>query len=198
MSLENLKPNNRNRLVKEASKLFAAQGFHATTLKQISRKARANGALVSYYFGSKEGLRDAVISDKLERLKVIEPLEAHNAQDLAAAVRLIFRHIREDENFHKISQRSLFEDPSLKKELRSRLWEPFFQWLSQLVISAAKGLPEEEAKVRTLVLLGVIQQYGSMRCFFKDRLLGNLETEPSLQRYETYVLESLIPEICRV
>jgi len=44
------------RILLAAKKLFALQGFDGTTVRQICEDAGANVALVSYYFGGKEGL----------------------------------------------------------------------------------------------------------------------------------------------
>jgi AcrR family transcriptional regulator len=44
-----------------AERLFARQGFKATTIQQIAREAKANGALIYYYFGDKEGLYHSVL-----------------------------------------------------------------------------------------------------------------------------------------
>lgn len=46
--------------------LFAQHGFAGTTLDMLVRKSGVNRAMVSYYFGSKAGLYDAVI-EKLVR-----------------------------------------------------------------------------------------------------------------------------------
>lgn len=44
-----------------AEQLFAAQGFAATTIKQIGKAAGLNPALIYYYFGSKEELYRALL-----------------------------------------------------------------------------------------------------------------------------------------
>ena len=49
-----------------AEALFAQHGFAGTTLDMLVRKSGVNRAMVSYYFGSKTGLYDAVI-EKLVR-----------------------------------------------------------------------------------------------------------------------------------
>ncbi len=46
----------RQRLISAASELFAERGFHATTARDIARRAGMNLAAANYYFGSKKAL----------------------------------------------------------------------------------------------------------------------------------------------
>ncbi|MCX7921933.1 MAG: TetR family transcriptional regulator [Clostridia bacterium] len=48
--------NARMRILFAARKLFAQQGFEATTVRQISEEAKTNLALISYHFGGKENV----------------------------------------------------------------------------------------------------------------------------------------------
>ena len=48
-----------------AERLFAEQGFEAVSIREISRAADINIAMVSYYFGSKEKLYEDIIRRKL-------------------------------------------------------------------------------------------------------------------------------------
>jgi AcrR family transcriptional regulator len=50
----------RDRIFLAALDVFAQQGLHAATVREICRRAQANGAAVHYYFGSKEKLYEAV------------------------------------------------------------------------------------------------------------------------------------------
>jgi len=45
-----------------AEKLFAAKGFEGTSVRDISEAAGVNLAMISYYFGSKEKLMEAMFS----------------------------------------------------------------------------------------------------------------------------------------
>jgi AcrR family transcriptional regulator len=68
-------------ILNAAEKLFANDGFSATSLRQITTAADVNLAAVNYHFGSKESLIDAVISRRLdpmnrERLGLLDRLEA--------------------------------------------------------------------------------------------------------------------------
>jgi len=65
----------RERVIAAASELFAAHGFHATTVRDIARRAGVNLAAGHYHFGSKETLYrevmrtqfDAVMSELTQR-----------------------------------------------------------------------------------------------------------------------------------
>lgn len=48
-------------LIDAGERLFAEHGFRGTTLDMLAEASGANKAMASYYFGSKEGLYDAVI-----------------------------------------------------------------------------------------------------------------------------------------
>jgi AcrR family transcriptional regulator len=47
-----------------AEQLFADQGFDGTSVRDIAQQANVNLAMISYYFGSKEKLLEALIEDR--------------------------------------------------------------------------------------------------------------------------------------
>jgi TetR/AcrR family transcriptional regulator len=57
--------NQRERLLDAAVACFAADGVAATSLRSIALKAGVTPALVHYYFGSKEQLLSAFISERI-------------------------------------------------------------------------------------------------------------------------------------
>jgi AcrR family transcriptional regulator len=59
----------RARLIKAAARLFAEHGFDGVSVRDIVREARVNLAAITYHFGSKEQLLEAVIMEKVEPLK---------------------------------------------------------------------------------------------------------------------------------
>ena len=53
----------RLRLIRTARRLFAENGYDATSVRAITREAGANLGAITYHFGSKAGLYDAVLSE---------------------------------------------------------------------------------------------------------------------------------------
>ena len=53
-----------------AEKQFAEHGFDGTSIRDISKEAKINIAMISYYFGSKEKLLEALILFRTSDLKI--------------------------------------------------------------------------------------------------------------------------------
>jgi TetR/AcrR family transcriptional regulator len=51
----------REALLDAGAELFARYGFGGTTVDMIARRARANKAMINYYFGGKEGLYEQIL-----------------------------------------------------------------------------------------------------------------------------------------
>jgi AcrR family transcriptional regulator len=71
----------RERILDAAERLFASQGFAATSLRTVITDAGVNLAAIHYHFGSKEALIRAVFARRLEplnaeRLRRLDLLEA--------------------------------------------------------------------------------------------------------------------------
>lgn len=65
----------RQKLLVTARGLFAQQGYHAISTRQVAEAAKVNPAMIHYYFGSKEGLYEAMLADSfaplMERLAAV-------------------------------------------------------------------------------------------------------------------------------
>ena len=76
--------NTKDRILDAAERLFARDGFEATSLRAITAEAAVNLAAVNYHFQSKEALVQAVIGRRMgpvnaERIALLDAYEAEAA-----------------------------------------------------------------------------------------------------------------------
>jgi len=79
-------PDRRNRILDAAERVFAEEGYHGTTLREIARVADVKLSLIGYHFESKLALYTAIFvrrqhinEERLRRLEAIENLDAPDA-----------------------------------------------------------------------------------------------------------------------
>ena len=84
------------RLVVAARKLFADNGFDRASVRAITRAAKANLGAVTYHFGSKDRLRDEVLTrivgDLAARIQAVAALPVPGPERVRRVVRSIFDH----------------------------------------------------------------------------------------------------------
>ena len=94
-------------IIKSAEKLFAVTGFDGTSVRDIAHEAGVNVAMISYYFGSKEKLMEAVFEQRTNniRLKVENLLQNEQLTHLEKVNVLIDDYVDkfiQQQEFHKI------------------------------------------------------------------------------------------------
>lgn len=129
-------PVGREKLIDAAIRLFGRDGFDATSLRAIADEAGVSWGLVRFYFGSKDGLREAadhrVITGYMDRVLAaanITTPEEHTSliesqtEGLSALARYLRRAIMEERPIALVflrelleTQESLLTKPHLKDE----------------------------------------------------------------------------------
>ncbi|HWE47885.1 MAG TPA: TetR family transcriptional regulator [Caulobacteraceae bacterium] len=78
-------PEGRERLIESAVRLFGKNGFEGTSVRDIADDAGVSFSLIRFYFGSKDGLRDAaeawVVTYCLDR--TLSAADAERFEDVA-------------------------------------------------------------------------------------------------------------------
>lgn len=107
---ENKIQDKRDYILDVAERLFAEQGFEAVSVREISKEADINIAMVSYYFGSKEKLYEDIIKRKLifsDRIRnEIEKYET-STEKLFAVVDLYIQRLFDNRQFQNIIFREM-------------------------------------------------------------------------------------------
>jgi len=94
----------------DAEALFAEKGFNGTSVREIADKAEINIAMISYYFGSKEKLLEAIFDyrGKISKLAIEKIIEKAGIKSIDKIYLLIDNYIvkiLEQQNFYKIMSR---------------------------------------------------------------------------------------------
>ncbi len=99
-----------------AERLFAASGFEGTSVRDIAKEADVNIAMISYYFGSKDKLLQAIFARHSETIRVkLETVINNTELTPILKIESLIDHFIEkhlcQQDFHKIIAR---EQMSLK------------------------------------------------------------------------------------
>lgn len=139
------KERRRQQILKAAKRVFARNGFHATTIADIAKAARISYGTVYWYFDSKEALFHALMDSEEQALRV-RILEAGTAaaerkggdgddgmDPLRASVRATFEFFEGD----KASVKLLFRDSyalggSVEKHVFS-IYERFIDDIEEMI-----------------------------------------------------------------
>ncbi len=140
-----MRPRTKNRpiestrdcILQSAKVVFSKFGFDGASLKVIAEASRTNVALVSYYFGGKEGLYKACLEEfgKNRRTAMHSILSApHSGADFQSKLRLwmesFFQANLEDPDMVRILHREMVEEIRVGKAVFEKY---FLQIFSELV-----------------------------------------------------------------
>jgi AcrR family transcriptional regulator len=99
----------REQILNAAERLFATQGFAATTIREIAADVGVNAAMVHYYFGAKMQLLQAVMDRVLEPLSgSVSALQQGGQVDLQDIVSLLFSMAGEHPFLPQLIAREVF------------------------------------------------------------------------------------------
>lgn len=170
---ENKVYDKREDILDVAEKLFAEQGFEAVSVREISKAADINIAMISYYFGSKEKLYEEVISRKLTPTDMILDkinAVATNKEKLFIIVDIFVARFFDNRQFQNL----IFREMALskRKEMPEFITLRMHQNFSIISDVIQKGIKNKEfrkvdVELTVMSIIGLIKTYstsGSMAC----------------------------------
>ncbi|MEO6722414.1 MAG: TetR family transcriptional regulator [Ferruginibacter sp.] len=91
-------------IIETAERLFADEGFNGTSVRDIADEANINIAMISYYFGSKEKLLEAIFELRIGNLKTrVESLIKNETLRPIEKVNMLI-----DEHIERVLEKPLF------------------------------------------------------------------------------------------
>ena len=139
--------DSREILILAAIKLFAEEGFDATTTRMIVQATGLNISLISYYFGSKEGLMGACLSYIQERIQdgassLLSPAES--PQDFVFRIKTFIasflRSHVQNPYMHRVVQREYERDSAIFHEMVQTRYAQWYRKLTEFIAHAQKNL----------------------------------------------------------
>lgn len=154
-------------IIAAAEKLFSRKGFDGTSVRDIAEEAGVNIAMISYYFGSKEKLMQALFAERTGhiRLKVESLLQDDSLTPLEKIFVLADDYIDriwQKQQFHKIMvYEQMLEKNTVVTEMLTELKKENMSHVSRLIKDGQKrGAFRKDVDVVLLmnVLIGTVIQ----------------------------------------
>lgn len=163
----------KQQILDVAEELFARDGYHNTSLRNITAKAEVNLAAVNYHFGSKEALMTAVIERRLLPLNNVRQKRLEEVRDLAINEQrrprtedlllafieptLLFKESSGGaRNFITLVGRAITEPDDTVRTVFIRLISPLFELLFNLLTEALPDIPQDILHMRLHFAVGAI------------------------------------------
>lgn len=161
----------RRRILQAAIRLFANHGFHAVSVDQIVGKARVNKRMVYHYFGSKDALFEAALSEVYKRIEEIEFFAVERGRSprekLSRLLESYFEFLDNEPEFTRLLQwENLEKGRHLTKENHLLSKNPFLERFQAIVQDGvASGEFRADLDVRHLMIhfIGLCFIYHSNR-----------------------------------
>ncbi|MFD2615667.1 TetR family transcriptional regulator [Paenibacillus gansuensis] len=187
-------PEIKNRILLAAKSLFAAQGFDATSVRQICEKAGANPALVSYHFGGKHNMFCALFESYFPgtRLPEIDRLPGNAADKIRLLLTEVVHYRSSDPDMIAILQREITTDSPRIDAIRNHVMPVWMMLRNLLEEGKDKGLFHYESLDNTLFfILGIVLFHRHTR-YFQPLFSGErISTEKLAEDTCTFVFRGL-------
>jgi len=164
-------------IIETAEQLFAKKGYEAATVRDIAEQAGVNIAMISYYFGSKEKLLEALFNHRMGGIKMrVESLVKNDSLTPMQKMEiLIDEHIERvvhHEGFYKVllCEQVINKNPVIIK-LVTEIKKGNAELINKLIIDGVqKGVFKKNVDVVLLMstMVGTVMQVIISQNFYRD------------------------------
>lgn len=195
-------------LLASAERLFALQGFEGTSVRDIAEDAGVNIAMISYYFGSKEKLMQALFEKRIGDIKSrVENLLKNDSLTSLQKVEMLIEEnvdrVMKDKRFHRIMicEQIINKNPAIA-ELLKNIKLKNASIIGELIKDGQKkGDFRKKVDVVMLlsIMMGTITQLMINHDFYRDfnklQELPDLELEQLLQHRTTSAIKKIFKSL---
>lgn len=183
----------KRKIIETAMHLFAARGFEGTSIREISRAMNMSISAIYYYFGSKEGLAEAIIESNSSRL-IAELRRIVDAEKdpLARFRKLIETNLRMSGEFPREAKIFFINEAQLTEEGRKKnrqIQREFLDmYITELRALQKKGyLKCKSVTVTAFNVLSVV--LGFPRWYLPD---GKLSLDVVLEEIVRFIMQGVL------
>lgn len=176
-------------ILQVAEKLFSEHGFDGTSVRDIAKEANINIAMISYYFGSKEKLLEALIINRISDLRMeLENLFRENLSPFEKIDKLIELYITRINKNCGMYQIIHFEIMSKKRDINYDAFNEVKKYNLQVLKNIieegqSKGMFTKNINVALIppTIMGTYFHFQMNKPFYSD--LFDLKTKADFNNY---------------
>lgn len=193
------KRDGRKLLLNATRELISEEGIERLTLRAAAERAGVGSALVNYYFGNKEGLKEAVveeaISDLRERVRMEELKGESAVDDLRRVVAKMIRELGEKPYVARmVVELILAGDDRILEKLVRNVALPNVELVRSIIERGERegSLREEELQLSLPAIMGAAIYPLVIAPFIKAVLDLDLTDTRDLERYAAHTADLII------
>ncbi|MEZ4787277.1 MAG: TetR family transcriptional regulator [Flavobacterium haoranii] len=176
-------------IIDKSEKLFAEKGFDGTSIRDIAKAADINIAMISYYFGSKEKLLEAIVYYRISALKLLlnslTTEEIHPLEKINRLIEFYISRIHQNKTIYQIIHHEISNNKrDFDFELFTQIKIDNIKTLAQIIKEGQDlGIFKEDIQVELIppVIIGTLTQMNINQHFYSE-ILG-LKNDDDFENY---------------
>jgi len=201
----------KSQILKAARSLFAQKGFEGASIREIAAESEQNPAMISYYFGGKEGLYKAMLQDHLEKtLTEIQAIFSKDSIDqmskelfsheVRSMVALVTALQLDNAEFTRIMHRERVDNLPYSREIHEQMIGPVADQIEEVFAAAKKNqVIRDDLDTRVFMgflFEGVLGYLNVNQCGLKT-MKGSFEFPRDRERFIDFITQLLLGGILK-
>lgn len=183
----------RDEMLTAALKLFSEEGYESVGVQKIADSVEVKKPTLYHYFGSKEGLLDAILAEKFTKfIEELKELTIYNGDVVLSIENIIYHYMKfakEDSMFYRMVMNLTFSpEQSLSYSYIIKYMVTQHNCIEQMFMEAEKqhGNMKGRSRMYTFTLIGIINSAISFYFYTKDENDISIESARKVARQFMY------------